>query len=785
MLSALLLAMGRYADGILMLRQGIALAEKNPSPIVDARLLPMRLTLAKAYFENGDTPAATGGLKELAATAPGMPIATGIPVYYRELRSRLALARGRLGEAYALLDELIHLCRENKLPLAVIKATFDLAKLKILLNQVKDATALLEECLTLAEEAGEIALAARIRQYLALANQKSGARLPVITYTSRRPPSPTPASPRRNPSAAPATSQPPLQIPSPRPADFFAAYEERALLFQLYLSGNQPEKAAEIFSQLKLTTSGCDSPYIQQHLGMLELLFLSSTRSFIRSDFPYKPILDFFTTAELLPALWQFRQLLVHTPLIPDADKASWIVEDQRLLEQITDSLPPVMQTLYLLNKWSPNEEYLAALSTGLLQQKHNIQNATSIFRRWRLQWQLMGAIHNFQENASRYKDYLAHEIGKGGTPGSFDFSSDHKGLLNKLWRQPYRRLTISYLVLPDRVIIVSRSLLRFRVHVTFINRVALRQLVFDLRDRLYPNGATRGIDLAGRPVVDRSISVADLSQQLGQILQLDTVIRAHGQKINRLTFVPDDVLHGFPFTLLTIDGAPISGSIMVSTSVDDQVAKEPALRFHGKAALLVGVSKGVPGLDDLPSVAEESRQIHRLLTQYGAVVRFLENRDASPETIKQLLPTADMVHFACHGKFDYRQPDQSGLLLSGGEMLTLKNILALGGLGKVKLAVLSSCRGAEHFILPGRWIIGLPETLCRAGVQTVLAFLWPVDDDFAMAFTIRYYRYLQKNAPARSLQLTLEDAINKRFSGIKVEYWQPQCWAGAILYQR
>jgi CHAT domain-containing protein len=59
------------------------------------------------------------------------------------------------------------------------------------------------------------------------------------------------------------------------------------------------------------------------------------------------------------------------------------------------------------------------------------------------------------------------------------------------------------------------------------------------------------------------------------------------------------------------------------------------------------------------------------------------------------------------------------------------------------------------------------------------------VDDEFAMAFTTRFYQHLQKNAPAKSFQLTLAAAINKQFNELKCQYWQPQFWAGAILYQR
>jgi tetratricopeptide (TPR) repeat protein len=777
-LSALLFALGRYSEGVLLLRRGIDNAEKNRSPLVDSRLLPMKLALAKACFEKGDLAKATAVFAEALPAAENAEIATGIPFQCLELKSKMALAQGRMGEAYDDLQKIIALCRGHGLPLAGINARFNLAKVKVLLNQVKDAGDLLQECLEDAEKAREKNLASRIRRYLEIADRRVRASIPALNYASNR----TPGSI----TTETTTSNRPEETGAiARSADYLNNFDEKALMLQLYLSDDRPDKAFEILSQLKVQVAGCDSVLIHVRLRMLELTCLQFTNADIPANYPFADALDFLSSNQLLPELWQFRQLLAHTQLIPGENKGAWTAENQQLLDRITTSLSPSMQTLYLLNKWSANEEYLSGCANDLLRLKNGMQGARPLPLRWKRKWKLMKALHSFQEDANRYKDYLTRTICQGEQPGKFGFPTKKGGVLAKLWRQPRGTLTICYLVLPDRIVIVARSFLRISYYVTFMSRVILRQLVFDLRDRLYPKGISRDFLLAGKKPDETIDNTEELSQQLAEILQLGTIMREYGKDVRHLSIVPDDVLNGLPFSLLSVNGTRLPVTTRVSISIDDRPSTPEQLHFPGKMALLVGVSKGIPGMEDLPAVPEEIGRISEELWQYGATVQLEENEKATPEVIKQYLRSAQIAHFSCHGKFDYRQPDQSGLLLAGGEMLTLKDILSMGDLANMRLAVLSSCRGAEHFILPGRWIIGLPETLCRAGVEAVLGFLWPVNDDFATAFTTQFYGYLKDNVPAEAFRLTILDAINKTLSGLTVEYWKPRFWAGAILYQR
>lgn len=356
--------------------------------------------------------------------------------------------------------------------------------------------------------------------------------------------------------------------------------------------------------------------------------------------------------------------------------------------------------------------------------------------------------------------------------------------MLWKLWSHPKRSLSVSFLVLPDRIVIISRSFLKIRLHITFINRAMLRQMVFSLRDCYYPEGKSREIGLSS-PAASPAADANKILQNLEKILQLENILADHQRDIHHISFHPDDALHAFPFALLTLNGSRLLSKMRVSISIDDLKQQQKLIPFFKKKILLTGVSKTVLGLPELPGVLQEVAEINKKLKEEGAEVNILLDQDATVMQVKEQLPQVDAAHFSCHGKFDFKQPDQSGLVLAGGEMLTLKDILSMKNLSGIRLLVLSSCRGAEHFVLPGRWIIGLPETFCRAGVQAVLGFLWPVDDQFATVFASRFYEHLKNNIPAESFRLTLLDAQHKELPGLNFEYWDPKFWAGATFYER
>ena len=174
----------------------------------------------------------------------------------------------------------------------------------------------------------------------------------------------------------------------------------------------------------------------------------------------------------------------------------------------------------------------------------------------------------------------------------------------------------------------------------------------------------------------------------------------------------------------------------------------------------MVGVSRGVDNFPELPEVHTETRSVAALLASRGVKVRLLVNDDASCAAVLDGLREATLAHIACHGTFEPDRPDRSGLVLiprpGHFERLTLRDLSGLE-LKYCRHVTLSSCWSADNFILPGRWIISLPETLWRSGAGSALGCLWPVDDEVAGPFMSRLYGQLAdlpRDAALREAQL-------------------------------
>lgn len=109
-----------------------------------------------------------------------------------------------------------------------------------------------------------------------------------------------------------------------------------------------------------------------------------------------------------------------------------------------------------------------------------------------------------------------------------------------------------------------------------------------------------------------------------------------------------------------------------------------------------------------------------------------------------------DLLHFACHGFFDSRQPLQSGIALApkpgsapGREapLLTAEDVFGLEI--RADLVALSACESGVDERRPGDELIGLTRAWIYAGTPSVLATLWPVDDLSSQLLMEPFYREL------------------------------------------
>lgn len=233
------------------------------------------------------------------------------------------------------------------------------------------------------------------------------------------------------------------------------------------------------------------------------------------------------------------------------------------------------------------------------------------------------------------------------------------------------------------------------------------------------------------------------------------------------LVFDVDERLQTIPFSLLC---EPLSGRYLIE---DFQIHVTPSAKVFlgcargaahrpwrtGSRVLVVG--DPAPGavhlsnLADLPGAREEAHAIAALYPQATE----LSGLAASPEAFLEGARQASVIHFAGHTVIDSRIASESRLVLAPDKRgaaegaLRLREVAALH-LDETHLVVLATCGGAAG---PARGLEGV-ESLARAflaaGVPTVVAALWPVDDTVSARFFVDFHRRLRAGAqPVEALR--------------------------------
>ena len=208
----------------------------------------------------------------------------------------------------------------------------------------------------------------------------------------------------------------------------------------------------------------------------------------------------------------------------------------------------------------------------------------------------------------------------------------------------------------------------------------------------------------------------------------------------------------------LALSYAPNAGALTAS--------RETAARVRPDGVLAVDNPDGslVFSTHEVDAVLSYFPQGRRKSLAAGAATR---------EAVLTQFTVFPVYHLSTHGWAGWDEPLQGGLLLAGGQRLTLADILDLR-LTKARLAVLSACEtGIPGTKLPDE-VIGLPAGLLQAGVAGVVASLWSVNDMSTAMLMERFYRLWREDGlePAlalRQAQIWLRDSTNRE----KAEYFR------------
>lgn len=282
---------------------------------------------------------------------------------------------------------------------------------------------------------------------------------------------------------------------------------------------------------------------------------------------------------------------------------------------------------------------------------------------------------------------------------------------------------------------------------------------------------------LRGRPAAPNRTSDSLLAALYGRLIPIDVT------ELDHLLIVPHGQLHSLPFHALRRDNGYLIEQVPLSYAPSLQVLR---LLWQRKVessaadpwrALVYGLAISSEADLGQDGSLREAQAIWRLFQERGTV--YLEE-SATADSLRTLaesgqLPTFQVLHFAAHAEFDPATPWRSGLKLHDS-WLDVWDIMRLQL--RARVVTLSGCETGRTEVTAGEEQIGLAPAFLYAGAQTVVAGLWPVDNEATRQLMLDFYQELQAGrAPASALH---EAQIRLIAQGLSPYFWAPFRAVGA-----
>ena len=350
--------------------------------------------------------------------------------------------------------------------------------------------------------------------------------------------------------------------------------------------------------------------------------------------------------------------------------------------------------------------------------------------------------------------------------------TSQANPLDEQLSRIPPKAVVIAYTVLPEALLVWRLRQGSLTMHVVPAPRREVAQMVDSLRAAL--TGASSPED--GKTAAARAFEVL-----LRPVLE---DVPAESE----LVFVPDRELHQVPFSALfdsshgryLIQDHPCIVVPSLGLYLASEEGRSSATRKPHRV-----LTVGDPAFDSarfatlarLPSAREEALAVATLYDDKVSLV----GEDATCRRILDELPGREVLHLAAHVVIDPRNPlDSLVATADPGRMPLRAADLNAERLSGVELVYLSACDTAPGFADGDReGVAGLARAFLAAGVPSVVATLWAVDDEAAARLAGDFHaRLLEGEAPAQALRLAQIALISERSSAA------PFAWTPFQLFQ-
>ncbi len=235
-----------------------------------------------------------------------------------------------------------------------------------------------------------------------------------------------------------------------------------------------------------------------------------------------------------------------------------------------------------------------------------------------------------------------------------------------------------------------------------------------------------------------------------------------------RLVFVPHGSLHLAPLHALW------DGERYLAETHEISYAPSASLLAHSLVRREISDARPlVIGFGDAaaPQIEREALEVADLLPQSRRFFR----ADATTGAFFETSGSANVVHFACHGRFSAASPLSSGLRLADG-WLTVRDVIRTRL--PARLVVLSGCDTGRSLVQGGDELFGFLRAFLSAGAAAVIASQWIANDaksrQFMRDIYVRWYNSRER--------VRLSAAVSQAYRDLIRDNPHPMFWAPFIL---
>ncbi len=412
----LLAALGQYAQAEEAFERGLEHTAAPDAPgLAQAARPQLQLALAAALLERGELQLAA---TRLSLVAPQLDERKqpATHVHALELQGKLHLLAGEFGAALKRFRAVLAVCEQRGFARAATIATLNLAHALIFLNQTTDARRILRTVRAYAQASGDDATVMHADWLLQLAAARGHSLAdgvpiaPTVTEQWDAERTATTTSTTHDEAAIRTDANAPNPLDLPQSDNYLAFFEDRALGFHWLLGRRDLRACAAYLARLQAVFAHTDSALIKLRLQVLAGLLAYYQDDLPRAEAALEAVRPELRRLNLRPELWQAQRVLGWCRLKLGGDAAAQeelAAENDQLLAAMTRTLAAEDRAFFLLNKWTAEEELLAAEINRLSRLKAELTHAPWP-KRLRLRWQLTTRLDALLRLIDRYRDVVA-----------------------------------------------------------------------------------------------------------------------------------------------------------------------------------------------------------------------------------------------------------------------------------------------------------------------------------------------------------------------------------------